>query len=589
MAAGTLFNPGFFGSQDGRWVGQVADDSTWRDNILPGKFEDSTTIPGYGRRYKVRIMGVHDQSQEVIPDDQLPWANIEMPVTAGSGLGGSYQTPQIRQGMFVSGYFLDEDQQVPIITGLWNNNAQTLLDMSTGMTGGKAFTAISGFADVKTPYPGTSKPKIPDNDVKVSKNSPETSASPPGSILSKFGISGKPSVKQLAMIASATATGGTSGLVGTALDTFVKGEVKKGTNNLKATENLASAPPNPAPTKESDAIHQFSVQDKKTAKEYRKKIATMKPDDVVQSSMKSIQIIMENLTNEMEFMMDALKNYGGAMSSMGNPMGDMQKLIGDAACQMAKYMKIIFDKVQNYVLKTLNKNMTKVTSSMPASKRYMMSDLKETITELLLCLYGKMTNSICGTMAGLLNDILKPDDMEKAAREEALTPQPQGEDATKTYVKVPVCTAEDIVGQVLAVHKDQINEANNTIINNVNTFMDDLQSELAGITGAMSDMMSKMGGISGNMTAALGFANIKLNVFGCELNPTSGMSDYYTLDRGGSSTPQQQLPSNKAVEERSQEPARTTVPTTVPFAEPTSKSSDVDFDNDDDGPALEMF
>ena len=57
-----------------------------------------------------------------------------------------------------------------------------------------------------------------------------------------------------------------------------------------------------------------------------------------------------------------------------------------------------------------------------------------------------------------------------------------------------------------------------------------MQSELAGITGAMSDMMTKMGGINGNMTAALGFANIKLNVFGCELNPTAGMSDYYTLD-----------------------------------------------------------
>ena len=235
MSEGALFNPGFFGSQDGRWIGQVADDSTWRDNMLPGKFESANTIPGYGRRYKVRIMGVHDQDQEVIPDDQLPWSNIELPVTAGSGLGGSYQTPQIRQGMFVTGYFLDNDQQHPVITGLWNNNAQTILDMTTGMTGGKSYTGFSAFSEVKTPYPGTSKPKVPDNDVKVSKSSKETSAPPPGSILNKFGIAGNPTPKQLAMIASATATGGASGLVGTALDTFVAGEVKKGTNNLKAS------------------------------------------------------------------------------------------------------------------------------------------------------------------------------------------------------------------------------------------------------------------------------------------------------------------------------------------------------------------
>ena len=46
MSEGALFNPVFFGSQDGRWIGQVADDSTWRDNMLPGKFESANTIPG---------------------------------------------------------------------------------------------------------------------------------------------------------------------------------------------------------------------------------------------------------------------------------------------------------------------------------------------------------------------------------------------------------------------------------------------------------------------------------------------------------------------------------------------------------------
>ena len=66
MAEGAaLFDPGFLGTQFIWWLGQVADDSEWRDNILPGKFEDANSIPGWGRRYKVRIMGIHDK--EVYP------------------------------------------------------------------------------------------------------------------------------------------------------------------------------------------------------------------------------------------------------------------------------------------------------------------------------------------------------------------------------------------------------------------------------------------------------------------------------------------------------------------------------------------
>ena len=72
------------------WIGQIADDSTWRDNQLPGKFKDAETIPGWGYRYKVRIMGVHDhgpKDTDPVPEDQLPWANIMYPVTAGGGQG----------------------------------------------------------------------------------------------------------------------------------------------------------------------------------------------------------------------------------------------------------------------------------------------------------------------------------------------------------------------------------------------------------------------------------------------------------------------------------------------------------------------
>ena len=50
------------------------------------------------------------------------------PVTAGGGQQSSFQTPNIRQGMFVFGFFLDgSDMQVPIIMGVLGNNAKTEL------------------------------------------------------------------------------------------------------------------------------------------------------------------------------------------------------------------------------------------------------------------------------------------------------------------------------------------------------------------------------------------------------------------------------------------------------------------------------
>ena len=56
MEGGSLFNPGVLGVDFLWWIGQVADDSTWRDNIMTGKFPAKDTIPGWGRRYKVRIL-----------------------------------------------------------------------------------------------------------------------------------------------------------------------------------------------------------------------------------------------------------------------------------------------------------------------------------------------------------------------------------------------------------------------------------------------------------------------------------------------------------------------------------------------------
>ena len=81
----SLYNPGFLGEHFNWWIGQIADDSTWRDNILPGKFTDRNSVLGWGYRYKVRIIGLHDQDEESLRSEELAWAQVMYPVTAGGG------------------------------------------------------------------------------------------------------------------------------------------------------------------------------------------------------------------------------------------------------------------------------------------------------------------------------------------------------------------------------------------------------------------------------------------------------------------------------------------------------------------------
>ena len=105
---------------------EIPDDSYWRDNITPTKYDDPSS-PRLDTDTRSRSLVYMIQTPS-IETDQLPWANVMYPVTAGGGQQSSFQTPNIRQGMFVFGFFLDgSDMQVPIIMGVLGNNSKTEL------------------------------------------------------------------------------------------------------------------------------------------------------------------------------------------------------------------------------------------------------------------------------------------------------------------------------------------------------------------------------------------------------------------------------------------------------------------------------
>jgi hypothetical protein len=338
-------------------------------------------------------------------------------------------------------------------------------------------------------------------------------------------------------------------------------EPKTGTAKETAPDEGLVVVEGKTPTKENpDAIHQTSAGDVKREDKLQEKIPLLKPDDTVGSAMKGIQTVLDNLVQKITKYLNAISSYIDAVS---NVVTDLQKLIADAACTIAKYMKIIFDKIMEYVLKLLNKSLTKIVSALPSSFRYLFGDIKEIITELILCLYNKITEGLCGLIQGILDEAFKTDELEEL-------------NSCDSAPEVPICYAEDVVGQVISSNKTEIDEANNTILDNVNAFLEDIQNQIAGVSGSLADITSLISGISGSITSALSFSNISLNIFGCELKPNIAVSDFYTFATGGAAQPDSELPSNESVAQSANKTTSITATPETPYAEPTKDTKPVD-------------
>ena len=86
----------------------------WIGQVESNKNED----PKKSGRYRVRVVGQHLKDCDATPTEQLPWAQVMMPVTTPFSDGGvTGATGDLRQGNWVVGFYLDNDKQKPIIMG----------------------------------------------------------------------------------------------------------------------------------------------------------------------------------------------------------------------------------------------------------------------------------------------------------------------------------------------------------------------------------------------------------------------------------------------------------------------------------------
>lgn len=99
------------------WIGQIAPTAS---------APEQANGEGWAFRYKVRILGYHTDNVSELSDEDLPWAGVMMPTTAGSGGGGFAQSARINQGDIVVGFFLDgDDAQIPVIMGAFGKTQFT--------------------------------------------------------------------------------------------------------------------------------------------------------------------------------------------------------------------------------------------------------------------------------------------------------------------------------------------------------------------------------------------------------------------------------------------------------------------------------
>ena len=122
----------FYGAGTDEWIGIV----------LPYKSQklQQDGAAGFGIRRRVAIMGNHP-SDNTISNEEIVFALVVLPTTAGTGAAGKKSSVRVTQGDVVMGKFLDgENRQNPIITGVLGRTED-----AKNKDDGDRFTTKTGF------------------------------------------------------------------------------------------------------------------------------------------------------------------------------------------------------------------------------------------------------------------------------------------------------------------------------------------------------------------------------------------------------------------------------------------------------------
>ena len=124
-------------------------------NWFIGVVEDRAD-PEYASRVKVRCLGYHTADIQKIPTEDLPWASVMMPVTAGANSGIGVSPHFLLEGTWVVGFFRDPAKQEPVIIGALpgkNTSETTNFTIAASSAVGGFSGSTTGFKDPNSKYP----------------------------------------------------------------------------------------------------------------------------------------------------------------------------------------------------------------------------------------------------------------------------------------------------------------------------------------------------------------------------------------------------------------------------------------------------
>ena len=130
--------------------------SWWIGQVESNKNED----PKNSGRYRVRIVGQHLKSGDATPTNELPWAQVMMPVTTPFSDGGKTgASVGLNLGNWVVGFYVDNDKQKPIIMGSIGHTAGAtkLENVETDPNPGQSEKGFTTFLDSSS-NPNISEP-----------------------------------------------------------------------------------------------------------------------------------------------------------------------------------------------------------------------------------------------------------------------------------------------------------------------------------------------------------------------------------------------------------------------------------------------
>ena len=485
MEENSLYNPGFLGAGGFHWwVGQIMDDAKWRENIADKKFEGTSEIPGWGYRYKVRIIGLHDREEATVPSDQLPWAQVMYPITSGGGQAGARQTPNLRQGNFVFGFFLDgAEQEVPVIMGVLGNNAQTKLLKETS-TDKANYAGVSGY----------SKGEKPDPALKVA-------------------------------------------------DEYIL------TDNKTFKED-------------STAVHLLQTSDVKRNDLYTSfTVPLASPCKKQNSQMSNIQTTIKNLTYEINKIQ---QEFLSPIDAAARSNKKVAEVITKATNAISGYMKTIMDRVRSFVIKQYNKVVSPTVDKIFPNSRHKLLELKEKANLKLVCLFNKVIGNLPKLIGAFLNnsygkykdkptkesDLIVPPKKDKPSvgigttvvnpldienyisgetnEDAGPRPIPGYEERPPSRRPVPICSVEELVGNILGNTLPEITQGIDQAIDPINTFLVDYFSEISQIPGGIN-VVAASGALNTQASSLNPFVDLAVDT---QINTSTTSS--VTIDRTSS-------------------------------------------------------